>query len=119
MIALSLPYPPTGNHSTKHTKSGGHYTTAEVKAYRQHIGLLVASKRAAVRLSGALVVVVEIHPPDRRRRDMDNAWKTLADALTLAGLWLDDFQVVDLRLIRGAPVKGGSVSLEVEEFGNG
>ncbi len=117
MISITLPYPPTGNHAVKHTRSGKHYTTAETKAYRQHVNLLVASKGAAMRLSGALAVVVEISPPDRRRRDMDNVWKTLADALTLADLWLDDFQIADLRLIRGAPVKGGAINLEVEALG--
>ena len=112
-MIITLPYPPTGNHSVKHTRSGKHYITAELKAYRQHVNLLVASKGAAMRLSGPLVVTVEICPPDRRRRDMDNTFKTLADALTRAELWLDDFQIVDLRLIRCAPVKDGLVRLEV------
>lgn len=110
---LSLPYPPTGNHATKHA-NGAHYTTQEVKRYRTTICNLARQQGAISPLVGPLQVVAEISPPDRRRRDMDNCWKTLADALTLAKVWGDDFQIADLRLIRGLPVKGGSVQLMVE-----
>lgn len=112
---LTLPYPPTGNHAVKHSKNG-HYATPEARQYKQTVKMLAMQQGACNRLQGALQVVAEISPPDRRRRDMDNAWKTAADALTHAGVWLDDFQIADLRLIRGQPVKGGSVSVFVEEL---
>ena len=60
-------------------------------------------------------VVVDIYPPDRRRRDMDNTWKTAGDALTKAGVWLDDFQIVDLRMRRMEPMKGGAMVVMVSE----
>lgn len=110
---LTIPYPPTGNHSVKHTKNG-HYATPEARRYKQTVKALAMQQGAILRLAGALQVVAEICPPDRRRRDMDNAWKTIADALTHAGVWLDDFQIADLRLIRGQPITGGSVNLFVE-----
>ena len=46
------------------------------------------------------------------RRDLDNLLKGLLDALTHAGLWLDDSQVADLR-IRRAPTIGGMVKVRV------
>lgn len=110
---LTLPYPPTGNHAVKHGKFG-HYVTPETRAYRNTIRILIAQQRANIRYDGLLRVVAEINPPDRRRRDMDNIWKTCADALTYAGVWIDDFQIVDLRLIRGEPIKGGLVRLFFE-----
>lgn len=112
---LTLPYPPTGNHAIKHGRNG-HYATPEAKAYRSAIRSLIAQQRASIRLQGPIRVVAEISPPDRRRRDMDNAWKTIADALTNAGVWMDDYQIADLRLIRAAPVKGGAVSVFVEQL---
>lgn len=114
-MILTLPYPPTGNHAVKHGRNG-HYATPEVKRYRTTIATLARSQGAAKPLAGKLQVVAEIQHPDNRRRDMDNCWKTLGDALTLAGVWLDDFQIHDLRLIRGAPIKGGAVSVLVEEL---
>jgi len=56
--------------------------------------------------------------PDRRKRDIDNTLKALLDALTHAGVWLDDSQVVDLR-IRKSPTLGGFVSVIIEELSTG
>ncbi len=114
-MILTLPYPPTGNHAVKHGRNG-HYTTPEVKRYRTTVAALARSQGAAKPLDGKLQVVAEIRHPDNRRRDMDNCWKTLADALTIAGVWLDDFQIIDLRLILGETIKGGAVSVMVEEI---
>lgn len=113
MIELSLPYPPTGNHAVKHTRNG-HYATKEAKAYRALVAVLCRSKRPKKPFPGPLSVLVIISPPDRRRRDMDNAWKTLSDSLTHAGIWEDDSQIADLRLVRIPPVPGGSVAVRVE-----
>lgn len=115
MTTLNIPYPPTGNHAVKHGKFG-HYATAEARRYKQTVKVLATQQGASTLRESLLRVVAEINPPDRRRRDLDNAWKTIADALTHAGVWKDDFQIADLRLIRGEPVKGGSVSLFVEEI---
>lgn len=110
---LTLPYPPTGNHAVKHSKNG-HYTTADVKRYRTTIAAITRQQGAVKPILGPLQVVAEISHPDKRRRDMDNCWKTLADALTHAGVWLDDFQIHDLRLILGPTIKGGFVRVFVE-----
>lgn len=109
---ITLPYPPTGNHAVKHT-ANGHFATKEAKAYQRTVAAIAQSLGVASPLEGRVSVVAEICPPDRRRRDLDNAWKTLADALTKAGVWKDDHQIDDLRLIRGPSVPGGSVSLFV------
>lgn len=36
--------------------------------------------------------------------------------ITHAGVWLDDFQIADLRLIRGPVVKGGHINIMVEKI---
>lgn len=113
---LTIPYPPTGNHTVKHSRFGGHYISTEAQAYRSLVKSLVARIGAASGLCGAIRVVAEICPPDKRKRDLDNAWKTAADALTHAGVWNDDYQIEDLRLIRGNLTPGGSVSIYVEEI---
>jgi len=50
---------------------------------------------------------VELFPPDRRKRDVDNILKALLDALTHAGVYEDDSFIDDLRVVRGAVIKGG------------
>lgn len=114
-MILSLPYPPTGNHATRHA-GGRHYLTPEVRAYRIMVDSIVQARRITpVAPKVPCKVVAEIHHPDNRRRDMDNTWKTLADALTMAGVWADDSQVADLRLVRMAPRPGGMVVVNIEE----
>lgn len=90
-IELELPWPPTGNHSTRHTRTGIHYKTAEAKSYRSAVAQLLGWKGLGTKpIEGPLVVEWLLAPPDRRSRDVDNVRKECADALTLGGLWADD-----------------------------
>ncbi|HCO2426557.1 TPA: RusA family crossover junction endodeoxyribonuclease [Escherichia coli] len=61
---------------------------------------------------------IECHMPDRRRRDLDNLQKAAFDALTKAGFWLDDAQVVDYRVVKMPVTKGGRLKLTITEMGN-
>ena len=54
--------------------------------------------------------------PDRRRRDLDNLQNAAFDALTKAGFWLDDRQVVDYRVVKMPVVKGGKLELTITEL---
>jgi crossover junction endodeoxyribonuclease RusA len=114
---LELPWPPTGNHATKHTRSGGHYKTREAALYRAIVRTEVyLLGLTCLPLVGPLEASWLLSPPDRRARDVDNVRKELADALTLAGFWLDD----SCKVIRRErfewtdPTPGGRVHLTVE-----
>lgn len=54
-----------------------------------------------------LYLAVDLFPPDRRQRDLDNAVKALLDGLTAVEIWLDDSLIDLLVLRRGLPVAGG------------
>ncbi len=128
-ITLELPYPPTGNHATKHTRTGGHYKTAETVAYRAAVlrllagmglGKGLARKTSLGPLAGPLKASWVIAPPDHRARDLDNVRKEAADALTLAGLWIDDScKVLRQETFEWVPPEpGGKVLLTVETLSN-
>lgn len=51
-------------------------------------------------LSVRLAVVIEMCPPNRRKRDMDNLLKIVLDVGN-GVLWNDDQQIDDLRIVRG------------------
>ena len=63
-----------------------------------------------------LSVRAVFYPPDKRRRDLDNHWKSLLDALTKAGVWEDDSQIDYLLAERGEKTKGGLVVVTIEQL---
>ena len=90
--AIELPWPPTGNTATRHSK-GRHYKTQASNTYRAAVAQIVRAATSHTKdlpLTGPLEVHWIASPPDRRPRDCDNARKEAADALTHAGLWVDD-----------------------------
>lgn len=111
MSVITLPWPPSVNRYYRNV-AGKTLISAEGRSYRKAVVDLLAESRTAPPMIGAVGVDIEVFMPDRRRRDLDNLLKSLLDALTHAGLWLDDSQVVDLR-IRKAQTIGGMVKVDV------
>jgi crossover junction endodeoxyribonuclease RusA len=118
MTTLTLPWPPSVNAYYRSPNKGplaGRTLISEAgRAYRTAVHEIVSEGRLAASYAGPVAVEIEAHMPDKRRRDLDNLLKGLLDSLTHAGVWLDDSQVVDLR-IRKAPTIGGMVKVWVQE----
>ena len=110
---LTLPYPPSVNHYWRRVGSRT-LISREGRRYHTDVCAALAAGRAAP-LTGRLAVCVTIFPPDRRRRDLDNAMKALLDALAHAGVYEDDSQIDDLRVIRGEVEPGGRAIVELVE----
>ena len=63
----------------------------------------------------ALAIDIRIHPPDRRRRDIDNMQKALLDAMQHGGAYLDDSQIVRLAIEKGLPLAGGKTVVRIQK----
>ena len=116
-IILELPWPPSVNHywrrvgnRTVISKKGREYKAACQRSVLEQLGALP-------RLSCRLSVQVDLYPPDRRRRDIDNSAKALLDGLTTAGVWHDDQQIDELSLLRCEVRRGGMAVVQVLKFG--
>lgn len=112
MLTVELPYPPTINSYYRHV---GFRTliSREGRAYRRTVCAIL--RRVGVRpMEGRLAVGIDLYPPDRRRRDCDNAQKALLDALQHAGVYGDDSQVKRLlTIMHDEVVPGGKVTVAV------
>ena len=114
MIELELPYPPSVNHYYRRV---GPRTliSREGRAFREKVCADLAASGIDP-LSGRLHIQIEVFPPDRRRRDIDNIQKALLDALEHGGAYHDDSQIVKLEIEKFEPVRGGQCLVRIEEI---
>jgi crossover junction endodeoxyribonuclease RusA len=120
-FGLELPFPPSGNVQTRHTRGGGHYINPKILAYRALVGRLLSSQGygqggSHKPLGGPLSVSVVAAPDSRRAMDADNRLKCLMDALVHGGLLEDDSNRVVRRLSWEwcDPEQGGKVFVALE-----
>ena len=111
-MQLTLPWPPSVNHYWQHTKTHV-YISARGRAYRAEVLLNVSNKG---RFSGdaRLQVYITAHPPDRRRRDIDNLLKCTLDSLEHARVFNNDSQVDKLYIERASVIKGGQLEITIQ-----
>jgi crossover junction endodeoxyribonuclease RusA len=63
-----------------------------------------------------LSVQVNVFPPDRRRRDLDNILKATLDAMQHGGVYADDSQIHRLLVEREHCTPGGMLKVKIVEF---
>ena len=114
-LALTLPMAPSINHYYGQSRTGRRYIKQAGIEFRKIVADIVAAI-GAPSFTGRVSLFVAIYPADRRRQDIDNRVKSLQDALTHAGVWLDDEQIDDLHLVRKEICKGGKVQIVITEI---
>ncbi len=116
-LTLELPYPPSINHYYRRI---GIRTliSREGRAYRERVCAILKDVVSAP-MRGRLRVCIDVHPPDRRRRDLDNAMKSLLDALEHGGVYEDDSQIDHLEIRRDMVNRSGSVVVTIKELRDG
>ncbi len=112
-LSISLPHPPSVNHYWRHVGAKV-LVSREGREYRKRVAALLLGTKP---IEGPLSVVVAIHPPDRRRRDLDNVLKSLLDALQHGGAYSDDSQIARLLIERRDVVKYGKAVVEITATG--
>ena len=114
MIEVELPYPPSINHYWRRV---GVRTliSREGRRFRERVVAILAALHIQP-LTGRLDVRVDVFPPDRRRRDLDNCLKSLLDAMEHGGAYTDDSQIAKLTIERREPVDGGKTLVRIRRL---
>ena len=117
MTELELPFPPSVNHYWRRVgprtliSRGG-------RAFRSSVCAILAAQGVRP-LRGPLAIEIDVYPPDRRRRDIDNLQKALLDALAHGGAYEDDSQVSRLSVVRREVIPEGKVVVRIRRMRRG
>ena len=112
-LTLILPWPPSVNHYYRRVGART-LISREGRRYRSRI-CVILKDRIKTTFAGRVRMDINAHPPDRRRRDLDNITKALLDALEHGGVYEDDSQIDRLQIERCAVMAGGQVIVHISE----
>lgn len=117
MTVLELPFPPSVNAYWRHPVSGNlvgrHLVSEKGRAYRASV-LGIAMRYRIPMFQSRLSVSVDVFPPDRRRRDLDNLLKALLDGLVHARVIEDDSLIDKLTVERYQTAPKGLVRVFIQ-----
>jgi crossover junction endodeoxyribonuclease RusA len=91
-ISIELPWPPSVNNYWIHRGRGTFISDAGI-GFIKSVRVAIVQAKIYKPMLGKLQMSINLFPPDKRRRDIDNVLKALLDALTKGGLMEDDSQV--------------------------
>ena len=124
IFSVQLPFPPSSNTYYRAISRGGfcqNIISKKGRKYKEdvenHFNYLnhhdMMLSEMPIANTARLIVSINLHPPDKRRRDLDNYLKALLDSCT-GFIWKDDEQIDRLILERKEVVKGGMVEMTIE-----
>lgn len=120
LISFDMPYPPSVNQYWT-PQSKGRFAELRLsdkgRKYRGvAAGILLSQYIPKKKILDRVSITIEVYPPDKRRRDLDNLPKGLLDAITRYEFWDDDSQVDEMRVIRKHVVKNGLIKINVRKI---
>lgn len=112
MILKNLPYPISVNAYYRNIVVNGRPRTLISSKGRQYkLDLfrrwLQISPLYWTPIDYEIELVVDLFPPDKRKRDIDNGLKSLLDSMEKAGVYVNDSQIKKLTVTIQKPVKDG------------
>ena len=113
MINLRLPWPPSVNHYYTIAR-GRKILSKRGRQYKKDVAFSGAVNFSSLNLIAAdarLEVNIDVYPPDKRKRDLDNLLKPVLDAL-----FPDDSRIDILRIRRRQKADGGYLRVHISEI---
>jgi crossover junction endodeoxyribonuclease RusA len=95
---------------------GRRFPNKKAVDYKIKVQDIVIDQQARKYGSSPISLQIWVYPPDRRKRDISNIIKIVEDSLQDAGIYDDDFQINLLVVERGKILKGGKVTVIIDEI---
>lgn len=113
-IEISLPWPPSSN--TYWRRNGGRYFISKKgQEYREYVAKECYALAGIFNPEDRLRLKIKAFPPDRRKRDLDNLFKSVLDSIQAAQVYKDDCQIDKLSIER-MPEHEGRIEVLVERI---
>lgn len=114
-IKFTIPYPPSINHYYGQ-RGIRRFIKKDGIAFRGAVANILENSGIKLGTAKRVKLTLEVYPPDRRKRDLDNIQKATLDALEHGGLFLNDSQVDTLITKRMEPTPPGGIDVTMEEI---
>ncbi len=115
-MRIELDFPPSLNTMYPSSRNGGRHLSKRGKAFKDNAyGMILEQHGIFKPFTGPIKVTIEVVPPDKRKRDLDNLIKPTLDALVNANVMMDDSQIKAIYATMLEPSKPGSCVVIVEE----
>ena len=115
MLFLTLPFPPSMNTYWRNFR-GRTVLSKSGREYKEKVADYCAEYNVPKLGEAKLRISMVLFPRDKRKTDLDNRIKCVLDSLENAGVFDNDFQVDELSIVRGKPIKGGAIRVLIEEI---
>ena len=113
-INIILPWPPSAN--TYWRRNGSRYfISPKGQSYRTNTAWSCHKYRGSFIATDRLKISILAYPPDKRKRDLDNLFKSTLDSLQFATVFVDDSQIDELSIKRMPDIKG-FLTIEIENL---
>jgi len=112
-LSLDLPWPPSVNHYWLVNGKRRYISNQGIMFRNQTWSAFLESKHKGFGDKRGLKMTVHAYPPDKRRRDIDNIIKCIADSLQYSMVYIDDNQLDEIHIIR-MPENLGGVRVKIE-----
>ncbi len=113
-ITLDLPWPPTSN--TYWRRNGGRYFISKRgQDYKDFVAKACYIYQGMFDANARIRVKIKAYPPDKRKRDLDNLFKSVLDSLQSSEIYIDDSQIDKLSIER-MPEYEGKITVCLEQI---
>ena len=115
-LTIKLGFPPSVNTMYCNNARGRHMSKRGKQYRKSVVDDVFEQHYGAQGFVGPVRASVDLIPPDRRKRDIDNYNKAIFDGLKAAGVYIDDDQIKELHVWMMEPGKESGCTVVIEEL---